>query len=232
MPSPKPESTKSPLLWALIGVIVAASAIVALIASSGGGSNSDAPGTTEPGTPRAAEISDTADVSADGDALAPFGAPGTDAAVGMTLPELAAPDLSGTVRTVTAADGPRVVAVVAHWCPHCQAELPVIAETHAQGWAAGVGFTVVSTAQDRTRGNWPPSKWLTSVGVEPDAVLVDDAGATVGAALGTTSFPYLIGVDDAGTVRWRISGEVSPADLQALTAALTDDAQTTVTVER
>jgi len=156
---------------------------------------------------------------------------GGDPAIGMPLPVLSAPDLTGEPAGVGPGDGPRVIAVVAHWCPHCRAELPKVVELRAGGWPDGVDLTVVSTAQGRARGDGAPSEWLRGLGVTDDEVLVDDDRATLAGALGTTAFPYLIGVDSGGRVRWRSSGGVSPGELQVLVAALTDAEPTTVTVE-
>ena len=54
---------------------------------------------------------------------------------------------------------------VAHWCPHCQAEVPRIVALAEQGrLPEGVDVAAVSTAVDATAPNYPPSAWLDRVG--------------------------------------------------------------------
>ena len=73
-----------------------------------------------------------------------------------------------------AADGrPKILLFLAHWCPHCQREVPIV-----QGWldAGGLPQNVdlisIATSIDPARPNYPPEAWLTREGWEP-TVLVD-----------------------------------------------------------
>ncbi len=58
-----------------------------------------------------------------------FADPATDPAVGQTPPTLTGQDFSGGDVTVAPGGGtPQVVIFAAHWCPHCQEEIPLIQE--------------------------------------------------------------------------------------------------------
>lgn len=226
---PTTDTRTNPLIWVAVAA-VAVAAVLAVALSSPGEPDLAPGGEDAPGA-ASVEVADPGAVSVTGTPL-PSHTPGADGAVGAPVPTLGGPGLDGQPRTVVAAGRPTVIAVVAHWCPHCQAELPQIAELRAGDWPDGVDLVVLSTAQNRDHGNWPPSRWFTAAGVDDADVVVDDADATLAAALGTTAFPYLVGVDADGTLRWRTVGSVGAAELTALTAALTDPAAPTVTIER
>ena len=60
---------------------------------------------------------------------------------------------------------PKLVMFFAHWCPHCQAELPrVISWAKAGAIPEGVEVIGVATGTDSARPNYPPSSWLKDIG--------------------------------------------------------------------
>ncbi|MGI8938357.1 MAG: TlpA family protein disulfide reductase [Iamia sp.] len=65
------------------------------------------------------------EVTAEGEPLAPYVADSADPAIGQVAPTLTGIDPAGDPVTIDpGAEGPMVIAFVAHWCPHCQAEVP------------------------------------------------------------------------------------------------------------
>jgi thiol-disulfide isomerase/thioredoxin len=64
-----------------------------------------------------------------------------------------------------------VVVFVAHWCPHCQAEVPRIVAL-AKAGKVSVPIVGVATGTDASAPNYPPSAWLQREGW-PYPVLVD-----------------------------------------------------------
>jgi cytochrome c biogenesis protein CcmG/thiol:disulfide interchange protein DsbE len=164
-------------------------------------------------------VQEQAPVEVEGSALPPYpeGAsfvvpPDQDPAVGETPPTLTGEDFQGEPVSVDPGDGSaKVVVFLAHWCPHCQAEVPVI-----QGWIDDgnlpddVEVYAVSTAVTRDRPNYPPSEWLSSEGWT-GPILLDDPDSSAASAWALRSFPYMVFVDDEGKVTRRASGEV-PAD--------------------
>ncbi len=134
--------------------------------------------------------------------------PGADPAVGQPIPELSGVGLDGQPLTIGPGDGPLAIVVLAHWCPHCQAELPALAEYIAQGGVPnGVSIVGVSTGIDPVRPNYPPSAWFEREGwMQP--TLTDDAGNTALQALGVNTFPGFVFVAGDGTVTQRLTGEI------------------------
>ena len=49
-----------------------------------------------------------------------------DAAIGQTIPTVSGKTLDGDAITIGPDGGAKVIVFVAHWCPHCQAEVPEI----------------------------------------------------------------------------------------------------------
>ena len=134
-----------------------------------------------------------------------------DPAVGQTPPTLTGEGFDGQRVVIDPADGtPKVVVFVAHWCPHCQAEVPVLQNWIDEGnLPDGVEVHTVSTAVTQDRPNYPPSAWLDREGWT-SPVLLDDPDATASTAWGLRSFPYLVFIDSDGKVTARATGELPP----------------------
>ena len=49
---------------------------------------------------------------------------------------------------------------LAHWCPHCQAEMPRLVALAKAGKLDGVDVTGVATGTNPGYPNYPPSAWL------------------------------------------------------------------------
>ena len=125
-------------------------------------------------------------------------------------------DYDGNEVTIDpATDGPTMVVLLAHWCPHCNNEIPVLNEWRDSGEIPEeLNIVGVSTGVASEAPNYPPDEWL----VEMDwqwPVVADDVGIcrrwvpTAG-----TSYPTIVFIDADGLVRLRLSGEV-PIDVLA-----------------
>jgi thiol-disulfide isomerase/thioredoxin len=138
----------------------------------------------------------------------------TDAAVGTLAPVLDGQALDGSTVSVGGAGQPTVVAFLAHWCPHCRAELPRLVALADRDGFEGVRMVVVLTGTDADAPNYPPAAWLEDEGWSGD-VLVDDEAFTAASAYGLASYPYLVALDAGGHVVARTSGEHSTDELAA-----------------
>ena len=142
-----------------------------------------------------------------------------DPARGMIAPTLLGVDFNGTPRRLdAAADGPVMAVFVAHWCPHCNNEVPRIVEMQRRGeMPAGVDVVAVSTAPDPQRPNFPPGKWLADVNwpypVIADGVDMTINGFAAASAFGLSGFPFVVLLDGDGTVAARWSGETEGTTL-------------------
>jgi thiol-disulfide isomerase/thioredoxin len=124
-------------------------------------------------------------------------------------------DYTGNPITIDATtSGPTLVVVLAHWCPHCAREIPVLNAWHDSGDVpAGLQVVGLSTAIDANAQNYPPDQWLAAVNWRW-RVLADDQQRAALTAFGGTSFPTMIFVGPDGLVRWRISGEYPVEEIQ------------------
>lgn len=143
-----------------------------------------------------------------------------DQGLGLPAPEVRGADFQGNPVAITADGRAKAIVFLAHWCPHCQREVPVV-----QSWLAtnpvpdGVDLYSVATSIDPLRGNYPPNEWLAREGWTPP-VIVDDAQSTVSAAYGLSAFPYWVFVDGDGTILGRRTGSISTAELDQIMLSL------------
>lgn len=203
------------LLPAASGLVVVVAALIAIALSGGDGGSSARPSDLLVAT---AGVSGSPIPAGDpvvtGSALPVFRDPSSDAAVGQTIPSVAA--AGGSI----ALDGrAKVLVFLAHWCSHCQAEVPVVQDwLDAGGLPEDVDIISVSTSIDPNRPNYPPADWLAREGWTPP-VIVDPSGA-VADAYGLSAFPYFVFVHADGTVGARATGEMAIADIEAIVDGL------------
>lgn len=211
---PETGGRNKPWVWGVLaGLVVIALLAVVSIVSTGDDEASTATGGTEQGT-----------VTVDGDTLPaqPKGAGLADAksdeAVGKDAPKLSGTNFAGDAVSVDYAK-PTIVMFVAHWCSHCQAEVPKIVEWAAAGAVPdSVRVVAVSTGVDSKQPNYPPSKWLAKE-KWPFDVLKDSEFKDAADAFGLGSFPYFVAVGADGKVVQRASGELTEQQFTDLVAA-------------
>lgn len=151
-----------------------------------------------------------------GDPLPTFESGEDDIAIGTLAPAITATSLA-TGQPITLGPGrARVIGFFAHWCPHCQAELPEVTEwLAANQLPPNTEFIAVSTAVDEGNGNYPPSAWFNEVGFS-SPVLVDDANGTLLNGMGFGGFPAFVAIDATGVVVDRAGGNIGADGLAAL----------------
>jgi cytochrome c biogenesis protein CcmG/thiol:disulfide interchange protein DsbE len=192
------------LVWGAVGLAIAVAAIVAVVA---GGSNDPekTPGVEEQ---RAVQVSGALPSYAGPDAI--------DAAIGRRLPSLSGQSFDGTPVVIEPDGRPWVIVVGAHWCPHCQAELPRLAGyLHDNPAPAGVQVAAVLSDTSADRPNYPPSEWMNAIGW-PTPMLADDEQSSAAQALGASGFPYFVVVGSDGLVVTRASGEIGTSAFASL----------------
>lgn len=139
----------------------------------------------------------------------------TDKAVGMTAPVLTGKGFTGNT-IVTSPGAPTLLVFLAHWCPHCQREVPLLVQWQRDGLVpSGLDVIGIATSSDPASPNFPPSEWLAREefpALWP--VMADSGEKTAATAMGVSGFPFFVLLDSNGKVALRISGEI---EMQALT---------------
>lgn len=159
------------------------------------------------------------DVSVEGDILPVYtGDPTNDQAVGMTAPSVSGADWEGNPAAIEADGRAKILIFLAHWCPHCQNEVPLVQDwLDAGNLPDGVDMYSLTVATDRLRPNWPPQDWLEDEGWTPPVIMDDEIGSAA-VAYGMAGTPFYLVVDGENQVLGRISGEIGVAGLDALAA--------------
>jgi thiol-disulfide isomerase/thioredoxin len=218
--APKAERSRMPLLIGIVVAVIVVAFGAAVIASRGGDS----------------DVAQTSAVEVNGAELPRMSDSGDDPALGMAAPSLVGTDFDGETIEVTPGDGPRLLVFLAHWCPHCQAEVPVLAPYLASDDVPeGLETVAVSTAASSSRDNYPAHEWLEREGW-PTPVMRDDTDTSAANAYGLTAYPFFVVIDEEGAVAGRDSGEMPVEEFDAFlrtslglepAATATDSATTT-----
>jgi thiol-disulfide isomerase/thioredoxin len=160
------------------------------------------------------DLEETRPVEAAGEPLVPFARGGADPAIGTAAPVVAGQSFDGTAVTTGGATGrPSMLVFLAHWCPHCNDEIPELIELRNRGGVpAELDVIGISTGVQSDQPNYPPSKWLADRDW-PWPVMADDSDATAFLFNGGSGFPYLMLLDEDGNVLARDSGTKSAEDL-------------------
>lgn len=198
--APKPKRN-IPVFGIVIGVIAVLLVLaVTLTADSGPGS--------EFGEPVVA-----------GDGLPFFQSTAGDIAIGLQAPVATGEDFAGDAVVVGEPGTPTAIVFLAHWCPHCQREVPRVQAWLDSGGMEGVDVVSVATSINSARTNYPPSSWLEREGWSPE-VLIDDTDSSVLQSYGAGGFPYWVFLNADGTVAARSSGELDIAQLEVFLNAI------------
>jgi thiol-disulfide isomerase/thioredoxin len=199
------KSSKTPWLVGIGAAVVIIAAVAAFLGTRGGSHNSAPPGTSQ-----------TQPVTVIGTPLPTFPSSGSDPAVGLVGPTLEGKSFDGSAITIKPGGGtPLLLLFGAHWCPHCQRELPLITQWIKSGDAPkNLEIRLVSTAVSSQSDNYPPSTWLQKMGW-PTAILADDPQSSAATAYGLSAYPFFTLMDGSGKVVKRFSGEISVSDLAA-----------------
>jgi cytochrome c biogenesis protein CcmG, thiol:disulfide interchange protein DsbE len=211
-----PKSSNRLFMLVVAAIIIAGLAGVAFLAN---------------GRPSAVAGEPTGTVTVDGEALSvmPPQTQVTDASndpsYGVVAPTLTGTGFDDKEITIKADGRPKAVYFVAHWCPHCQAEVPLVQELIDEGQKPdNLDIYAVSTSVDATRGNYPPQVWLKTNVKFSSPVIRDDDVSHALVAFGGGGFPFVVYLDADNKVLARSAGEMGKdaiAALWAQTAAAT-----------
>lgn len=196
----------------VVGVVAVLAAIFAVVAFT----------TSEDSDASLEGASEFQNVVVVGDALPKFADAANDPALGRPAPVLEGFGFLGNEVTTTPGN-PMLLVFLAHWCPFCQKEVPVLVRWNQSGLVpSDLDVIAVTTGTDPTQPNYPPSAWLANERwPELWPVLVDNQDQTAANSFGLSGYPFMVLIDGDGNVRWRNSGEIAAEALtDAVNAAL------------
>jgi thiol-disulfide isomerase/thioredoxin len=205
----------------VVGVVVLVLGLAGAAALLAGGDDESSGGVLAPGeTTRPTygdDVQENRPVDVAGDPLPGLDSVGeNDTAIGMAMPVIDGATFDGNAMTVGGAtDGPTMYVFLAHWCPHCNDEIPELIELNNRGGVPdGMNVVAISTAVDNSAPNYPPSEWIVDKEWPAEwPVMADSVESTSFVVSGGSGFPYLMIVDADGTVLDRSSGTKSAEEL-------------------
>lgn len=170
---------------------------------------------------RESDISDapqTAEVTIEGPAIIEFpreqqiavSNSSTDAAVGQKAPTLIGTDFEDNEIRIEPDGTPKAIYFLAHHCPFCQEEVPVLQRLIDNGQKPdNIEVIAVSTSVlDAPNRNYPPETWLKREGWTSPIIRDDDLSRAFN-AYGGISFPYTVYLDGDNTIIARSAGQLS-----------------------
>lgn len=196
-----------------VAAVVAVAAIIAIFAT--GGDNSTSSDTTTVTVPGGVAPAEYQKVTSEGDGLEPLGKDATDPAMGKVAPNLSGYSFNGfPISVKPATDGsPTLLVFLAHWCPHCNAEMPRLVRWYESGQVPeDLRVVGVATASRKDQANWPPSEWMQSFDW-PFEVMADTETNDAGVAYGVDGYPFMVVLDKDGKVAARHSGEMDESEI-------------------
>ena len=135
--------------------------------------------------------------------------------VGLQAPSFSGPDQNSEIISLEKNGKSKILLFLAHWCPHCQAEVPVVQEyIDTFGLPADVEVIGILTSIDRSRDNYPPHDWLVKEGWSETQIY--DLDREIGTAYGLNAFPYWVTLDKDLKVVNRVTGELTPDQITVL----------------
>lgn len=218
----RPVRNRTPLIVVGGVVAVVVVALVVALAAGGGDNNStdtETAGTSSPTGGTGSGAGGASTVSVTGTPLPPLTDSANDPAVGAVMPTLSGADLDGKSLTIAPDGHPQMIMFVAHWCPHCRREVPVVQRwVDDGGLPEGVELMSVSTAIDPSLPNYPPKAWLERE--HWTAPVLVDGNDSAAEAAGLSAYPFFVATDADGTVVLRTSGELSTDALDEIARTL------------
>ena len=213
----------APWLWIGVALAAVVAVVLVVVLVTGGGDDDPAAGDTTVATNPASNFPDSQPVEVDGDALFTYNpdAP-LDEAVGVTAPILVGKNFQGDTITVdAAANGATMLVFLAHWCPHCNAEIPRLLDWKTLGDVPDeLNVIGVATANSPNSVNYPPADWFSNKGwswpVLVDESQGDGVAGVAASAMGASAWPYIVIIGADGKVKVRVSGEKSIDEINRL----------------
>lgn len=158
-------------------------------------------------------IQENGPIAVTGAPLAVFDSTIPDDTIGTAAPVIAGQGFDGREITVGGpTDNPTMLVFLAHWCPHCNDEIPELISLHDAGSLPdNLDVIGVSTAVDPNGSNFPPSEWIVDKSW-PWETMADDEDLAAIAAMGGSSFPFTVILDAGGNVLARKGGAASASE--------------------
>ncbi len=152
------------------------------------------------------------EINVDGESLPQYAGENDDnIALGLSAPTFSAPDQNSEIFSLEKNGNSKALLFLAHWCPHCQREVPVVQSfIDSNGVPPGIDVIAVATSIDRGRDNYPPQEWLEREGWSE--IQIYDLDREIGEAYGLNAFPYWVFLDKDLNVIARRTGNL-PEDM-------------------
>jgi len=212
----KKKASSGDSMRTILYVVLVVVGIAGAVALGTSGGSSDTTTDTVVTVPGGVQPAEYQKVSSTGGMLAPLPESGADTETGKSVAVLKGYDLQGRPISIDPAGEGKATMVVflAHWCPHCNREIPVLNKWRESGEVpTGLRVVGITTGSKADQANWPPSKWMTAM-KWPFEVMADSEAQEAARAYGVGGYPFMAFVGANGKITARTSGEIPVEQLQ------------------
>lgn len=134
--------------------------------------------------------------------------------------KMSAPVISGTglngEQISTGTSNPKVILFLAHWCGHCQIEVPIVQKwIDENGNPDPIEMYAVITSISAGQPNYPPDKWLESENWTIPT-FTDNEQDGVANLFGLKGFPFWALVDHHGKIITRLNGSFTAEQFETI----------------
>lgn len=197
------QGSRTVWIVSAVGLVVVLAGILAVALAQ-----EDTPSETRGAQVAAVEIS--------GSQLPPLPQGAPSQAIGMTAPEVTGEALGGGAIDITNDGTPKVIGFFTHWCPACQAEVPIVSSwANSGGLPDDVDFVAVNTGVNPGNVNYPPTAWYDREDWTVPTLL-DSSRNEVATAFGLSAYPFWVVVDAEGVVVEQLSGQLGIEQIETL----------------
>jgi len=114
---------------------------------------------------------------------------GSNPGLGLPVPEVSGTDFAGNPVGIAADGKAKLIVALAHWCPYCNEEVPVLMDWYAAGVPESIEVVSLHVFSNPARVHFPPATWVQDIDWTLPLIADDGANSPSPPPWGSRQFP-------------------------------------------